>query len=182
MTGMRDLTSSTRSLLSSLPQLPVPLPLALGVCFLFAIIVPLFLWQGALKKQSAALQGKTAELKSLAAEFGPVKARIDDLERRKSGAKSTGVAQALEDLTGALGLKAKMKSVKALGTKEIADGIEESAEVTVEKVTMNELVNILYKIEEAPVMLSLRRVAVKKTFENPELLNATLTLSLFSRK
>jgi hypothetical protein len=31
-------------------------------------------------------------------------------------------------------------------------------------------------------MLSLRRIAIKKTFENPELLNVTVTLSLFIKK
>jgi len=36
-------------------------------------------------------------------------------------------------------------------------------------------------IEDAPMMLSLRRVTIKKTFENPELLNATLILSFLTK-
>ncbi|MCK7504932.1 MAG: hypothetical protein MZV70_13200 [Desulfobacterales bacterium] len=78
-----------------------------------------------------------------------------------------------------LGIKGKMKALKVTGRKEIRDGHEESAEVRFEKMTMNEVVNVLYAIDHAPVTVSVKRVTMKKSFENPELLDVTMTLSLF---
>jgi type II secretory pathway component PulM len=75
-----------------------------------------------------------------------------------------------------------VKGEKAIGTRELAVGTEETAEVQIEKVTMNELVNFLYALDEAPVMLTVRRASVKRTFEDPGLFNLTLTLSLLQKK
>jgi hypothetical protein len=43
---------------------------------------------------------------------------------------------------------------------------------------MNEMVNVLYSIENAPMLLVIKKINIKTSFENPELLNITMTLSL----
>ena len=47
---------------------------------------------------------------------------------------------------------------------------------------MNEMVNMLYKIENAPMALSLKRVNIRTAFEDPALLNISMTLSLIRNK
>lgn len=180
MKQIRGIDEQAVRRLSSLVPLPLPLLVALSAIFL--LIVPLFLWQRSINRELAGVREKAKELAALSAEYSPMKSRVDGLERRRSGLKATGVAQAVDDITGSIGLSAKVKSVKAMGRRELAGGIEESSEVVVEKVTTNELVNILYTIEDTPFMLSVRRLSVKKTFENPDLLNVNLTLSLFIGK
>jgi hypothetical protein len=72
-----------------------------------------------------------------------------------------------------------MKSVKLIGAKKVMDQIsEESAEIQMEKLNMSEVVNLFYKIENAPMILAVKRVAIKKSFENPELLDVTMSVSL----
>jgi len=67
------------------------------------------------------------------------------------------------------------------GTKKIVDQMsEESAEIQMEKLNMSELINLFYKIENAPMILAIKKVAIKKSFENPELLDTTMSVSLFS--
>jgi hypothetical protein len=44
---------------------------------------------------------------------------------------------------------------------------------------MNEMVNIFYTIEHSPMVLTVEKATVKKSFEDPELLNISLTLSFF---
>ena len=74
-----------------------------------------------------------------------------------------------------------MKSIKGIGGREIKGQLnEETAEVQMEKVNLNELVNIFYKLENAPLLLSIQKVALKKSFEKPDLLDVTMTVSLFT--
>lgn len=47
---------------------------------------------------------------------------------------------------------------------------------------MNEMVNIFYRIENAPMILTIKKATVKKSFENPELLNISLVLSFLNPK
>ncbi|HAM51030.1 MAG TPA: hypothetical protein DCP92_10205 [Nitrospiraceae bacterium] len=149
---------------------------------LIIVIVPMLVMEKASRKEADSLQAKLKEFSALSADYKSLKGRIDFLEQRKSLTKMDGIPQAVDEVAASVGLKAKISGVKAMGSQEITGGTEESAEVQIEKVTMNDLVNILYKIENAPMMLSVRRIAMKKTFENPELLNVTMTLSLFIKK
>ena len=127
-------------------------------------------------------RGDYVELAALAADYQSMKERVDAVEQKGSLARVSGIPQVMDDISSSIGLKGKIKAVKAIGNREVAGGSEESGEVQIEKVTMNELVNLLFRIEEAPMMLSIKRVAFKKSFENPELFNVTLTLSLFLKK
>jgi hypothetical protein len=79
-------------------------------------------------------------------------------------------------------LKQKVKSVKPTATREIKDAVEEEAEVLVEKADMNEVINILYKIETAPFALSMRKATIKTSFENPSYLTITMTIALIRQK
>jgi hypothetical protein len=110
-------------------------------------------------------------------EFVSLKQKIQRVESRKKLANVQGVLQAVDEVFSSLSLKEKVRTIKSTGRRETKDGIEEEADVSVEKVTMNEMLNILHRIEHAPMILTVRKVAIKQSFENPELLNITLMLS-----
>lgn len=149
---------------------------------LFILVLPLFIVQKSSTREASFLRMKLKDLSVLDAEYKPLRDKIATFEQRKSSTKIAGVPQAMDDLSSSVDLKRKVKGVKSIGSREITGGTEESAEVQIEKVTMNELVNLLFRIEDAPMMLSIKRAVVKKTFEDPELFNVTLTLSLLIRK
>jgi general secretion pathway protein M len=107
-----------------------------------------------------------------------MKGLIDAIEGKGSLTKVEGIIQASDEIFRSLGLRQKVKSVKSIGTKKIKDATEEEVEVQVEKVNMNELVNIFYRIENAPMMLTIKKVTVKTSFENPALLDMAMTLGL----
>jgi hypothetical protein len=81
-----------------------------------------------------------------------------------------------------MGLNQKVKSVKSIGVREKKYGIEEEAELQIEKVNMNEVTNILYRIENAPMVLSIKKATIKTSFDNPSLLNITMTIGLIKPK
>ncbi len=156
---------------------------ALVILGLFILTVPLFFIEKSAKKELAALRTKQGELTSLSKDYKLLKENVDAVEQRHSLSQMHGVANALDGISSSLGIKGKIKSVKVAASREVTGSMnEENAEVLIEKVTLNELVNLFYRIGNAPMILSVKRVTIKKSFENPELLDVTMTLALFTRK
>jgi len=108
--------------------------------------------------------------------------KVNTVETKKELSNVQGIAQAVEEVFSSVGLKDRVKTVKSTGKRETKDGFEEEADVYIEKVTMNEMVNIFYRIKNAPMVLTVKKVTVKKSFENPELLNISLILSFLKNK
>jgi type II secretory pathway component PulM len=149
---------------------------------LFVLAIPLFILQKSAAKDAGTTRTRLKELSTLSAEYRDRKEKITAIEQNKSQRKVSGIPQAIDEISSSVSLRGKVKGEKAIGTRELAVGTEETAEVQIEKVTMNELVNFLYALDEAPVMLTVRRASVKRTFEDPGLFNLTLTLSLLQKK
>jgi hypothetical protein len=158
----------------------------LVVSFLLAIyllLIPAFLWQKSSEKELSLTQAKSRELSVLAAEYEPIKKRLDTIEQKKSLTKTTGITQAIDDIVSAVGIKGKIKSMKGTAAGVNINRLrEESAEIQMEKLTMNEMVHLFYNIEHAPMILAIKKAQIRKTFENPERLDITMTLSLFTGK
>jgi general secretion pathway protein M len=122
------------------------------------------------------------EIAVLKDELLSLRQKIQTVESKKNLANVQGVVQAIDEVFSSMSLKDKVKTVKSTGKRETKDGIEEEADVSVEKVTMNEMVNIFYRIEHAPMILTIRSVTVKQSFDNPELLNVNLMLSFLKTR
>ncbi len=135
-----------------------------------------------LKKEGAALRSQQKELFLLRDDFIELREKVGSVEGKKSLAKVGGIVQTIDEIFRSLGLNQKVKSVKPAGTREMKYASEEEAEVQLEKVDMNEMVNILYKLENAPMLLVIKKTTVKTSFENPTLFNITLTLGLAKPK
>lgn len=134
------------------------------------------------KKENAGLKTGYAELLALKDEHEAVKSLIIAAEEKKSGSKVEGAVQAIDEIFRSIGMERKVKSVKSLGVHEKKFGTEEEAELQIEKVDMNQMINILYRIENAPMVLSVRKTSVKTAFDNPSLLNITMTVGLVKLK
>ena len=134
------------------------------------------------KKELHQLQEQRKEMVLLRDEFLSLQQKIQTVENRKNLTNVQGVLQAVDEVFSAVGLKDKVKSVKNTGKRETKDGIEEDADVSVEKVTMNEMVNIFYRIDHIPMFLTVKKVTVKQSFDNPELMNIILMLSFLKTK
>lgn len=128
------------------------------------------------------LNDQRKEMLILKDEYVSLKKRVDSAESRKDLSSAQGIVQAADEVFQSIGLKDKVKTVKSTNRRDMKEGTEEEAELLIEKVSMNEMVNIFYKIENAPMILTIKKAAIKKSFENPELLNISLTLSFFKMK
>jgi hypothetical protein len=150
---------------------------------LWVLIIPALVMERSSAKELNALKTKQKELTVLSRDYRNLKGKVDVVEQRSTSGQARGIANAVDMLSSSVGMKGKVKAVRVAGTREIPGSMtEETAEVRIEKVTMNELVNLYYRIQNAPMILSVKRTTMKKTFENPELLDITMTVALFTRK
>lgn len=148
---------------------------------LYVLIIPALIWERASSRELSQLKTRFTEFSILSAEYRSLKEQAGSIEQKRFLTKTSGIAQALDDAFLSLGVKGKMKSIKGIEGREIKGQLnEETAEVQMEKVNMNELVNIFYKLENAPLLLSIQKVALKKSFDKPDLLDVTMTVSLFT--
>jgi general secretion pathway protein M len=134
------------------------------------------------RKELKLLKEQQKEMLVLKDEFLSLRHKIGLVESRKNLSNTQGIAQAVDEVFSSVGLRDKVKTVKSAGKRELKEGTEEEADISIEKVSMNEMVNIFYKIENAPMILTIKKATIKKSFENPELLNITLSLSFLKTK
>lgn len=135
-----------------------------------------------LKKEGSALRSQKEEILLLREDFLELRKKINAIEGKKSLIKVEGIVQAIDEIFRSTGLNQKVKSVKPTTTRDKKYAVEEEADVEVEKVSMNELVNILYKLENAPMVLLIKKARLKTSFEDPSLLNITMTIGLVKPK
>lgn len=157
-------------------------PLIVAALLLAMAAAPLLIIERAAKKDAGLSRARLHEMRNLEAEYRSIRARVDAIQKEKLPGRASGPARVMEEIFSGLGIKGKLKGIRDAGTREVPGGTEQNGEVRIENVDINELVNILYRVENPPVLLSLRRLTIKRGFENPDLLNATLTVSLISRK
>lgn len=178
LSGLKAYLKEALQTLSAIIKPSALLPLIV----LYFLIIPAAILNMTNKKETNNLTVRYKEMNALSAEYKALKERMDVLDKRKTLTKVIGITQAADNIVASLGLKGRMKSFKALGSRELGGGIEETAEIYLEKLDMNELVNIFYHIENAPMAISIKKTNMKKSFEKPELLDITITLALFSEK
>ena len=148
---------------------------------LYILLLPNLLWEQSAERELSALSKKYTEFSTLAGEYRSLKESISAIERKKALTKTTSIAQAIGDISQSLGMAGKVKSIKGTGTRKTPNQMsEETAEIQIAKLTINEMVQLIYKIENAPMILAMKTVVIKKSFENPELLDVTMTVSLFT--
>jgi len=152
------------------------------LCF-FLLLIPLYLYNKKAEKELSVLNKRLNEFYALTNEYNKLKVHINTIDNKKSLSKIDSIIHALDEVCLPLGIKGKIKSIKDLEEREIEGRMKEkNAEVMLEQVSLNELVNIFYKIENVPMLLKINKVSIEKSFAFPELLDISMSISLFTEK
>jgi type II secretory pathway component PulM len=153
----------------------------LALVLLYALIVPAYIYEKKAEKELDSLRSRMNEFSELIREYNKLKVELSAIEGKSSLSKTGGIMQVIDEVLISMNIKDKMKSIRGIESRNIREQIkEESAEVQIEKLTMNELLHIFYKIENAPMILSIKKLSVKKSFATPERLDVNMTVSLFT--
>ncbi len=131
------------------------------------------------ERKNKTLTGQLNEMQMLQKDLIHIKNIVDSKEKKIGLTKVTGVVPALQQLLDSLGLKAKV--IKPLDKKKIKEFTEEDAELQIEGLDLNAIVNLLYRIENSPVSLKVKNAVIKTTFENQNVFVLSITASLIGR-
>lgn len=155
---------------------------AAGIAVVLLLCLGLAGYVRSIRADNASLRAKQKELAVLKDEALKLKAAVEASEARSTVTKVEGVVQAVDEIVKSLGVSQKVKSVKPTGTRDRQYAVEEEAEVQLEKLSMNEMVNLFFRIENAPMALAVKKATVKTSFENPALMNVSCTVSLIKQQ
>jgi len=153
-----------------------------GIILLLFILSVVFIAQG--RSARRALENAKdgfSEFNVLKDEYVSFKAHADELERLAALSPREGIMTAIEGIVSGMGLKGKIGTLKSAGGRESDGLLQEEAELTMKRLTMNESINVLYRLENAPMMLAVKTVEIKRSFTG-NTLDLRLTAALTRRK
>jgi hypothetical protein len=184
MSFLKVIKSSIMGLLNILSLLSLRDKVILFLLLLMTLAIPpLLLFSNAQKEEVSRVRSRLTEFYHLEQEYLALKAQTEDFEKRGGLVRPKGVIEETHNLFDSFGLKKNIKSTKGLGSRERQDGyLEESIEIIAEGLTLNELINLFYRLDRVPMMLSVRSFSINRSFDKPDHVHLQLHLSLFVKK
>ena len=155
--------------------------LVLFLIFKFAID-PLFKHSTDLDRQIVAARRQLVELRTMQQEYQRQKAVVDTINSQLKRQQNFAIFSRLEEFAGQTGIRNKILYMKPTVSTPSEMYNEESVEVKMEGVTLEQLVRYLHHIENSPQLLKIKRLEIKPRFDNRQILTATFRVSAFTMK
>jgi general secretion pathway protein M len=154
------------------------LRLGIGCACLLAVALLLSLVNGQtkrLEKLRTARESELAEMMQLRQRHQEASASAQKVANRLAAVRpDDSPARLIEEI----GIKGKSLQINPLKGEDQAGFLVDSAEVKIESITTNELVNLLHRLEQGDRPASVRRALIKARFDDPARLDASLTVAL----
>ncbi|GBE05519.1 hypothetical protein BMS3Abin10_01151 [bacterium BMS3Abin10] len=154
------------------------IPAAAAVLIVVFTVIT-FASSNALEKNNENLAVQLSEMTSLKEELIYMRDIVRSQEKKIGLTEVSGVVSALEQLLNSLGVDAKV--IKPLAKTSVKEYREEDAELEIENIDLNTMVNLLYKIENSPVPMKIKNADIRTTFKDPDKFILKLTASLISK-
>ena len=157
---------------------------AMLVLFLiFKIAIdPLFKHSADLDRQIVTARRQLAELRTMQQEYQRQKTVVDSINSQLKRQQNFAIFSRLEEFAGQTGIRNKILYMKPTVSTPSEVYNEESVEIKMEGVTLEQLVRYLHQIENSPQLLKIKRLEIKPRFDNRQILTATFRVSAFTLK
>ncbi|MDY6843811.1 MAG: hypothetical protein SVW57_06960 [Thermodesulfobacteriota bacterium] len=155
----------------------------LVVLLVFLVIVPVIESMETMDKVITRKRREYKELFTLSEEYKNLKIS-QDISRKKMGVeqKEFAIFSFLETLAQNVAIKSTIKSMKP-STTSIDEKYEESSvEMKLRKVPIDQLTKYLYRIENSPHPLHIKRIKIDPLFTNPEYLDVVFKVVTYQLK
>ena len=130
---------------------------------------------GALEKKRAARETVLKELLPLKATYLSARRSSDQLNGRIASLRpDDSPAKIIEDT----GIKGKSVKIAPLKGEERSGFIEDAADIRIEGLTLNEAVNLLYRLEKGSRPLIIKKTNLRVRFDDPSRCDLNLILAL----
>lgn len=87
----------------------------------------------------------------------------------------------IEEMAKGIGIKGNIVSIKPMEEGTEKGYIKTGIDVKIEGITLNQMVNLLYRIENFRNLILIKGFVMKSRFENPDLLDITMHVVLFTK-
>ncbi len=134
-----------------------------------------------LKRAVSVKKSELEELRMIKEEYLEKKGRGDYLEKRLLSPKgSDSPIMILEDIGRKIGIREKITVLKPLEERTIRGYMERGVETKINGIDINQLINLLYRIENHSALLIIKEFSMKSRFDNPDLVDITIKTSLIN--
>ena len=148
--------------------------------FLWVIVLPR-LGIGGLDAKIEAKKKKLREMTRLYGNFEQVKRDFTRIDTQITRNSELSLQSELSAIAERLNIKQGVDSIISKARPKNDFYQEESVEIRLQKVTLEELTRLLYEIEQSPKVLRVRKLHVEGRFDDVNLLNVVMEVSTFKR-
>ena len=145
------------------------------------IIIPYRAALARLDQRIASRQGQLLEARTLVQRIKGMQGEMAVTERKLSAATSASLVATLEGMVAEIGGKEKLLGIRPQPATAPAGFRQEKVEMQLEKVRLEQLVQLLHAIDSAKSALQSDSVKMRPRFEDPALLDVTLVVSSFGK-
>jgi general secretion pathway protein M len=130
---------------------------------------------GRIKKRLAAREAAVVEMLVLKRRYQEANAVAQRLTNRLAATRpDDSPAKLIEEI----GIKGKGTQIKPLKGEERGGYLEDAAEIKMEGLSVNEAVNLLFRLEKGAKPVVIKKASLKTRFDDPARLDLTLTVAL----
>jgi general secretion pathway protein M len=157
---------------------------AVLVTLVYLVVVdPLLKRSATLDRQIANAQRQLKELSTLRQDYLRQRSVVDRINTQlKQQQKNFSIFSRLEEVARQTGVQNKIQSMKPTVSPPNDAYREESVEIKMEGVTLEQLIPYLYQVENSPQLLKIKRLDIKPRNDNRQILSVTFRVSVFTLK
>jgi len=128
-----------------------------------------------LEKKRRAREGDLTEMMKLKIRYQQDNAGSQRLANRLLATRpDDSPAKLIEEI----GIKGRNSQIKPVKGEELPGYVEDAAEVKIEGLSANEVVNLLYRLEKGARPVTVKKALIKQRFDDPAKLDLSLTVAL----
>jgi general secretion pathway protein M len=161
--------------------------LALGAAVVLATLLFLGVidpYRGAMVRLDSQISSRQRQLQKihvLRGEYLALQRQQAQVDARMARGKDFSLFSFVENVTGQVASKENLVYMRPQPSSVQDTVREDSVEIKLEKIRLNQLVRLLYAIDSADACLQVKSLRVKTRFDDRTLLDAVLTISSFGR-
>jgi general secretion pathway protein M len=148
---------------------------------IFGLIIPFMNMLGAMDNNFVRKQGQVEKARQLQVEVARVKTQLAQLGRKVDQQQDTSLFALIENNSEQLGLRDNLVSMRPQSPGRREGFRVEAVDLKLEKIRFDQLVSLLKSFDMADVLLNVRQLKIKKRFDDPTLVDATLQVEAVQR-
>lgn len=153
----------------------------LGLLVYLVVMAPYQRNVAQLENRISARQGQLREVQVLQQEFRQLQQQTADIERRIAQSGRFSLIAFFEETALAIASRDNLVYLRPQATVQHDELTEQALEIKLEKIRLDQLVELLYATETADTLLKVKSLRSKARFDDPTLLDVVLVIAAYGK-